>query len=273
MSRLVLLTLGEKAFVPAREIDLANAHVYDTRAKPGDRVHVHVGIPGFAREAAQVAKRVILEILKLAEIQIIDHLVYASPDLDRGIDAIELLLGVRAVHGGSHPKWGTRNALLALGPDVYLEIIAPDPELPRPELGFPFRIDALEEPALVTWAMKSVNIDVVSERAREEGYDPGLPVDGSRALPNGGTLRWRSTLPQLEFGGGLIPFLIDWRDSQHPAETLPSGGTLIGLSGKHPNPARVTSALAALGIRIPVTHGGQPQLIAMIETSRGVVRL
>lgn len=205
--------------------------------------------------------------------QVIDHLVYASPDLDRGVDAVETLLGVRAVPGGSHPKWGTRNALLALGPDVYLEIIAPDPELPRPDRGYPFRIDGLEEPALVTWAMKSENIDVVSERAREEGYDPGLPLDGSRALPNGDTLRWRLTSPQLEYGGGLIPFLIDWRDSQHPAETLPTGGTLIGLSGKHRNPARVANALAALGIHMPVTHGGEPQLVATIETPRGIVRL
>ncbi len=203
----------------------------------------------------------------------IDHFVYASPDLDAGVDAIETLLGVRAAPGGSHPKWGTRNALLALGSDVYLEIIAPDPELPRPDRGYPFHIDALEAPVLVTWAMKSENIDLVSERAREEGYDPGLPVEGSRALPDGDTLRWRLTLPQLDFGDGLIPFLIDWRDSQHPAESLPSGGALIGLSGKHPNPARIANALAALGVQLSVTHGAQPELIALIETSRGVVRL
>ena len=203
----------------------------------------------------------------------IDHLVYASPDLDAGIDAIETLLGVRAAPGGSHPKWGTRNALLALGPDVYLEIIAPDPELPRPDRGYPFRIDTLEEPALVTWAMKSDNIDMVSELAREEGYDPGLPLEGSRALPDGETLRWRLTLPQLDSGAGLIPFLIDWRDSSHPAASLPSGGTLIDLSGKHPNPARIANALAALGVQVSVTHGTQPRLMATIETSRGVVRL
>ena len=44
----------------------------------------------------------------------VDHLVYASPNLEEGIDRIESLLGVRATPGGSHPQWGTANALIAI---------------------------------------------------------------------------------------------------------------------------------------------------------------
>jgi hypothetical protein len=37
----------------------------------------------------------------------VDHLVYVTPDLDRGITEIELLLGMSPTRGGRHPNWGT----------------------------------------------------------------------------------------------------------------------------------------------------------------------
>jgi hypothetical protein len=73
----------------------------------------------------------------------VDHLVYATPDLNRGVEEIERLLGVRATPGGQHPGRGTRNALIALGPSTYLEIIAPDPEQPPPKTPRLFGIDGL----------------------------------------------------------------------------------------------------------------------------------
>jgi hypothetical protein len=72
----------------------------------------------------------------------VDHLVYATPDLERGIREIESQLGIRASPGGQHPGRGTRNALVALGPSAYLEIIGPDVEQPAPAGHRWFAVDA-----------------------------------------------------------------------------------------------------------------------------------
>jgi glyoxalase-like protein len=74
----------------------------------------------------------------------IDHIVYATPDLDQGIREIEDKLGVKATLGGQHPGRGTRNALISLGPSTYLEIFAPDPGQPAPKQPRAFGLDNLK---------------------------------------------------------------------------------------------------------------------------------
>lgn len=118
---------------------------------------------------------------------LVDHLVYATPDLDLGVDRIERLLGIRAAPGGQHPGAGTRNALIALGPDVYLEIVGPDREQPEPAQPRWFRIDELEEPRLVTWAAKSNDIALTSDTARQSGIELGDVIAGSRRRADGAT--------------------------------------------------------------------------------------
>ena len=58
----------------------------------------------------------------------IDHLVYVVNDLHQGIETIESLTGVRPAIAGRHQGQGTWNALMSFGPNIYFEVIAPDPE-------------------------------------------------------------------------------------------------------------------------------------------------
>lgn len=203
----------------------------------------------------------------------IDHLVYAVPDLQHAIERIESEWGVRPLEGGQHPS-GTHNALLSLGEERYLEIIAPDPK--RPDLsGLSFGLDdPPEEGRLVTWAAAVNNIDEAVRISRESGYDPGKVGDGGRAKPNGESLTWRST----QWGGsgwpprgdGLIPFLIEWGPgSMHPSVDSPHGARLAVLRGLHPDAPRIELLARALGIDIDLDVGEEPELIAVIDTPNG----
>ncbi len=58
----------------------------------------------------------------------IDHIVWACPDLDSGIEDFAAITGVRAQAGGKHADLGTHNALMHLGDRCYVEIGAPDPD-------------------------------------------------------------------------------------------------------------------------------------------------
>jgi 4-carboxymuconolactone decarboxylase len=203
----------------------------------------------------------------------VDHLVYASPDLNAGIAKIEALLGVRASAGGQHPGRGTRNALVALGPNTYLEIIGPDPEQPNPAQARPFGIDGLKAPRLVTWSAKERDLADLSRRAARAGVQLGELAAGSRKRPDGVLLSWNYTNPWTVVADGIVPFFIDWGTTPHPAASATQGGTLVALTAEHPDPASVTTALEAVGLNLAVKKGTTPALVATINTPRGRVEL
>lgn len=202
----------------------------------------------------------------------IDHLVFAVADLEAGMDFIEQLLGVRPVAGGRHRRYGTHNALISLGPTTYLEIIAPDPEVAEPDRGRLFGLDSLPRSRLVTWVVRSEEIE---ETVAAAGARVGIgPVgSGSRERPDGTVLKWRLSDPYAMPLGGAIPFLISWGETPHPASAAPDGGSLIRLRINHPEPELVRVSLAALGIAMDVRLADEFELVATIRTPSGVVEL
>jgi hypothetical protein len=203
----------------------------------------------------------------------VDHLVYATPDLQRGIDTAETLFGVRATPGGQHPGEGTRNALIALGPSSYFEIIGPDPEQAAPARGRRFAIDELKAPRLTTWVAKGRSLDMFAADALKQGVNLGAVIPGSRKRPDGVVLSWTYTDPRVVLADRLIPYFIDWGSSPHPSATAAKGVTLVSLRAEHPDPQRVQKMLTQLGLDLIVTRGGTPSLIATFNSPKGQVVL
>lgn len=209
----------------------------------------------------------------------IDHIIYTVPDLEIGIDIIENLFDERPYFGGQHLGKGSHNALLSLGEDVYLEIIAPDPNQPEPALPRSFALDKRTKPQLATWAASTINMEQTVLQAREAGYDPGDLVDGGRKREDGVQLKWRSTKRPESIqgttppGDWLIPFLIDWGNTPHPAQARPSRCRLISLAATHPEPQAVQVMLHALGLEMDITESERIGLIAVIESPNGRVEL
>lgn len=201
----------------------------------------------------------------------LDHLVCAAPALAQGVAWLEERLGVRATRGGRHPAWGTENALVGLSVTTYLEILAPDPEAEPTSLTL--RLEALDAPRLLTWAAKSENLEAMVARAAGLGVDLMKVRAGNRRRPDGSMLSWTLTdlsAPRLD---GLVPFFIDWGASPHPAASLPTACTLIGLEAEHPQATRVRDVLAALDLDLAVQEAPRAALIAQIDSPRGIVEL
>lgn len=205
---------------------------------------------------------------------LIDHVILAGPDLSELEQYAQDRLGVRPQAGGAHAGLGTRNSLVGLGGQRYLELVAPDPDQPEPQRPRPFRVDELSEPTLVGWALRASGLTEHVAQAREHGFDPGEPRAMSRTRPDGTELAWELTALDTDLGG-VVPFLIDWGSTPHPSTDLPAVN-LLTLRVRHPGAERLSGILDALDAsRGPIQlRVGEPARISVVVlTEDGRVEL
>lgn len=190
----------------------------------------------------------------------LDHLAVACTDLAKGVAWVEGQLGVTMQPGGKHVRYGTHNALLGMG-DLYLEVIAPDPDAVPYEGPRWFDLDRFAgPPRLANWV------------CRTDRFDPmaGPPQSLSR-----GDLRWHITVPEdgsLPYGGAF-PTLIQWGDGMMtPAQTLPDDGCrLTRLTVCHPDPD-LPGLIPINNARVAFATGPL-EFQAIIETPSGSITL
>lgn len=211
--------------------------------------------------------------MNVSLLQRVDHLVYATNDLDATSAELERRLGVRPSPGGQHLGRGTRNTLIAFGPASYFEIIGPDPAQPPPASPRWFDVDRVSGAKLVAWAARTEDVTAAAAEAARHGVKLGAVKTGSRQRADGLTLRWTFTDPTVVVADGLVPFYIDWGTSPHPSASAAGGVELVAFMAEHPDPKRVRDFLEALGIELQVDEGPRPALVAAIRTAAGLVQI
>ncbi|MGQ7793630.1 VOC family protein [Faunimonas sp. B44] len=198
----------------------------------------------------------------------IDHILWAVPDLEEGIETLEKISGVRAVVGGRHPGRGTRNALASLGEDAYLEVISVDPDQSL-ENNLGATINAMQHAGLFTFAVQCPNLEELGNAATAGGLPFRGPEDWSRKQPDGHELHWRLAFTEGTKFGHLLPFYIDWLNSRHPSRTAARGLSLLEFEVAHPEREELASIYKHLGIDVLVRRSDRPSIRALLRGPAG----
>jgi hypothetical protein len=207
-----------------------------------------------------------------ADLSRIDHVLLGIGDLQTGIAELERKTGVRAVFGGAHPGRGTQNALIALGGEHYLEILAPNPaEAGNPDAA---GLQALTTLTPIGWAARSADLAALRESLQGQGIAVEAIRPGGRNLPDGSRLSWQ-TLGFTPPASPLLPFFIEWgKGSAHPSTTSPQGCRLAGLILEDPAPDSLRKTLRSAGLGVEVRQGTESRLrlsLACDDRSQGTV--
>jgi Glyoxalase-like domain len=230
----------------------------------------------------------------------LDHLVVAARNLQEGVAWCEATLGITPGAGGEHPLFGTHNLLFRIAtvnfPRAYFEIIAINSEAlravntpanPIKKRWFDLDSEDLQRsikssPRLVHFVANTSDVGKACAALQTLGIDRGPAVQASR-MTTAGLLQWQITVRddgQRLFNGGL-PTLIEWGEkgsapsvAVHPANTMPDSG--IALQSLHmisPQATDLQAAHQAIGLQGMSVTQGAPNLIATLQTPKGLVSL
>ena len=218
-----------------------------------------------------------------------DHLVVLAASLCDGVRWCETELGITPGTGGEHALMGTHNRLFTVAspvfPLAYLEIIAIHSgascvrpagakrwfDMDNPELQL--QLDKTG-PQLAHFVARTARVQAGVHALARLGLDRGEVLQASRRAPQG-LLDWKISVrddgQRLFFG--LLPTLIQWGEV-HPADSMAASGLMLqSLQAHHPRPDALHAAYEAIGLTGVNVTPGPPNLVATLQTPRGVVTL
>lgn len=160
----------------------------------------------------------------------IDHVSYAAgPEgLQATAERLGKLLGVTPRDGGVHPRFGTRNLILPLAEDRYLEVVEvlDHPASDKAPFGQAVRAASERGGGWMAWVVAVDDLGPVEERLGREA------VDGNRHTPEGVELQWRQIGVKNVIDHSNLPFFVKWVSDleHHPSRLEQSQARLTGLT-------------------------------------------
>lgn len=183
----------------------------------------------------------------------LDHLTLVAPTLTEGVQHVKDCLGIEVPFGTKHYYMGTHNHRLQLGDNVYLEIVALDPDGTNPKRARWFGLDNQakvredweQKQRLRGWVAATTSIDKVVSTRPEFGEVVSLPFNEPEFAF---TIPVEGSLPM----DGVLPSLIDHKDNPTEMSEIPDlGAQLISFTMRHPDPEKIESIYKELNINRP----------------------
>lgn len=157
----------------------------------------------------------------------VDHVVYAaeSDGAKATAERLATLIGVPPVDGGVHPRFGTRNVILPLAEDRYLEVVEvlEHPAADKAPFGQVVRARSEAGGGWLGWVISVEDIHQQEERLGREA------VNGNRHRPDGVELRWKQIGVKGLQADPQLPFFVQWEDGPHPSQGATTGVRLSSL--------------------------------------------
>ena len=158
----------------------------------------------------------------------VDHVSFAAePDgLVATAERLAEKIGVAAAQGGIHPRFGTRNIIIPLAHERFVEVVAVLDHPASDKAPFGQAVRARSE-AGGGWLGWVVCVDDIAETEKRLGRES---VVGSRRRPDGVELKWRQLGVNGLIADPQLPWYIQWDDrSVHPSVGATTSVTISGL--------------------------------------------
>ncbi|MEQ6902370.1 VOC family protein [Nocardioides sp. YIM 152588] len=210
----------------------------------------------------------------------LDHLSYAAgPDgLAATAERLGAALGREFVDGGIHPRFGTRNMILPLAGDMYLEVVEAldHPASDKAPFGQAVKARSALGGGWLGWVVAVPEIAVVETRLGRSA------VEGHRHRPDGTELSWKQIGINGLIADPQLPFFIEWETPRdlHPSAGADEAFSLAGIEIAG-DPLRVSewlgesvdAPLEDVKVDWVAPHGTPGILAAQVQTPTGIVRI